>query len=155
MKFRKFPIETIIYDFDGVMTDNSVFIDRDGKEWLQCNKSDGLAVALFKKHNIRQYIVTSEGGPSLARARKLCIPCEVVTDKAQWVINLTSTDANWENLLYVGNDLNDLEAMEISRFAACPSDAHPTIILNSDIILTKEGGMGCVMELYNTLEKED
>ena len=67
-------IKLIIYDFDGVMTDNKVYIDQSGKEMVQVNRGDGLGVSEIKKLGIEQIIISTEKNPVVTtRAKKLVI----------------------------------------------------------------------------------
>ena len=69
-------IKLIIYDFDGVMTDNKVYIDQNGNELVQVNRADGLAISEIIKLGIKQLIISTEKNPVVsARAKKLGIPC--------------------------------------------------------------------------------
>jgi len=73
---EKFNPELIIYDFDGVMTDNKVYVDQNGNEMVQVNRADGLSIAEIKKLGIKQIIISTEKNPVVSvRARKLGIPC--------------------------------------------------------------------------------
>ena len=69
-------IKLIVYDFDGVMTGNKVYIDQNGNEMVQVNRADGLGVAEIKKMGIKQIIISTEKNPIVsARANKLDVPC--------------------------------------------------------------------------------
>ena len=68
-------INLIVYDFDGVMTDNKVFVDQKGREMVQVNRADGLGISEIKKLGIEQIIVSTENNPVVSvRAIKLGIP---------------------------------------------------------------------------------
>ena len=76
IKNRIKKLALIIYDFDGVMTNNKLFVDQNGNEIVQVNRSDGLGVSQIKKLNINQIIISTEKNPVVsARAKKLGIPC--------------------------------------------------------------------------------
>jgi 3-deoxy-D-manno-octulosonate 8-phosphate phosphatase (KDO 8-P phosphatase) len=149
-------LDAFIFDFDGVLTDNLVHLDQDGKEWVSCNRSDGLGFDILKKLNKPSYIVSSEKNPVVsARAKKLKIPVlQGVEDKIS-AIRFLEKEYGYasERILYVGNDLNDLKAMKICGYTACPSDSHPKIKELSDIVLNKTGGSGVVRELLEDVLK--
>tara|TARA_B100001964_G_scaffold136629_1_gene150796 strand:+ start:684 stop:917 length:234 start_codon:yes stop_codon:yes gene_type:complete len=69
---KEFNLDLIIYDFDGVMTDNKVYVDQNGNEMVQVNRADGLSIAKIKKLGIKQIIISTEKNPVVsARASKL------------------------------------------------------------------------------------
>ena len=148
--------DAIVFDFDGVLTNNLVHFDQDGKEWVSCSRSDGLAFDILRKLNKPTYIVSSEKNLVVtARAKKLNIPViQGVKDKIT-VIQSLEKDYGYsvDKLLYVGNDLNDYKAMKICGYSACPSDSHTIIKELSDIVLNTKGGAGVVRELLEDILK--
>ena len=72
-------IKLLVYDFDGVMTDNKVIVDENGKESVVCNRSDGLAIKLIKEMGIAQLIMSTERN-DLVRRRGEKLKLEVVND---------------------------------------------------------------------------
>ena len=120
-------IQLIVYDFDGVMTDNKVIIFEDGRELIVANRSDGLGVEILKKRGISQIILSTESNDVVrARAKKLNLSviyaCE---DKKRVLIEYCKKRGyNLSKVVYVGNDINDLEAMEIVGYPIAPADAH-------------------------------
>ena len=69
-------IDIIIYDFDGVMTNNKVYVDQNGNETVQVNRADGLGISEIKKLGIEQIIISTEKNPVVVkRAEKLGISC--------------------------------------------------------------------------------
>ena len=154
-------IKCIIYDFDGVMTDNTALIDIDGNEWVSINRSDGLAVSLFKKIGVRQAIITTEKYPvAKARAKKLGIDIELgVQDKGQALEDYCrKNNIDLNSVLYIGNDLNDMPAMGKAGMTGAPADAEPEILAVVDWVSNNKGGYGVVRDLYrcfqNLLQKE-
>lgn len=148
-------IAAIIYDFDGVMTDNRVLIFADGREAVFVNRSDGLAVKAIKKIGIPQLIISTENNPVVkARARKLGIPLiQSVSDKKMVVKRyLEKNNFPRKRVIFVGNDINDKSAMEFVGMPVAPDDAHPDIKRISKIILSVKGGRGVVRELLSLLK---
>lgn len=148
-------LQLIIYDFDGIMTDNRVLVFKDGKEAVFVNRSDGLAVKAIKEMGIRQIIVSSEVNPIVAaRARKLQIAfVQAVDDKKKAVEGyLRRNKIKREKVIFVGNDINDKSAMEFVGIAVAPSDAHPDIKKLSKVVLSAKGGHGVVRELLGLLK---
>ena len=144
----------IVYDFDGVMTDNRIYMDENGKETVQINRGDGLGVSEIKKMDIQQIIISTERNPVVsARAKKLDIPCLQGIDnkKAALIDYCNKNDIDLKKVAFVGNDINDKEVMKAAGAAFCPSDAHDNIKAISDYILKAKGGHGVVRELFDLI----
>ena len=147
----------IIYDFDGVMTDNRVLQDENGIESVYVNRSDGLAVSYFKKMKILQYIVSTEKNCVVSkRGNKLEIPVfQNISNKLEAVKNIIKEKKlHIDEVIFVGNDLNDQEVMEYLPNTFCPSDSHKKIKEISKVILDCNGGNGVIMALFNSLTGE-
>ena len=148
--FNYQDIDLIVYDFDGVMTDNRVIIFQDGTEAVIVNRADGLGVNRFRSLGIPQLILSTETNPVVkARAAKLCI--EVIAsckDKKNALENYCAQKGyNLNRVMYVGNDLNDLEVMRVVGFPIAPADAHPKIKKIAKLITEAKAGEGVIKEL--------
>ena len=149
-------LKLLVYDFDGVMTNNKVYVDQKGKETVQVNRSDGLAISEIKKLKIKQIILSTEKNPVVKkRAEKLQIPCiQSVDDKKSVLINyLKSMKIKLDEIGYIGNDINDLEVMKLVGFKFCPKDSHSSIREISDHVMEAKGGDGVIRELLDFLNK--
>jgi 3-deoxy-D-manno-octulosonate 8-phosphate phosphatase (KDO 8-P phosphatase) len=147
-------VQLIIYDFDGVMTDNRALIFDDGREAVYVNRSDGLAVGAIRRRGIKQVIVSTETNCIASiRAKKLGIPCiQSVADKKKTVEQyLKENDIAPSKTIFIGNDLNDLEAMKYVGLPIAPFDAHKAVSHISKITLRSKGGYGVVRELLDLL----
>ena len=147
-------IKITFYDFDGVMTNNKVYVDQKGNEMVQVNRADGLGVSEIRKLGLQQIILSTERNPVVsARADKLGIPCLLGIDNKKEALMdyCDKNDIDLNNVAFVGNDINDKEAMEIAGTAFCPADAHESIIEISDHILGRKGGDGVIRELFDFL----
>ena len=150
MKISLDNIDAFIFDFDGVLTNNLVYLNQDGQEWVACSRSDGIAFDVLRKLGKPAYILSTEINPIVkARANKLKGPAlQGVNDKAKTLSLLMEEQKyNLSKVMYVGNDLNDYEAMLICGFSACPADSHKKIKSISNIHLQTNGGNGVVREL--------
>ena len=150
MKISLDNIDAFIFDFDGVLTNNLVYLNQDGQEWVACSRSDGIAFDVLRKLGKPAYILSTEINPIVkARANKLKVPAlQGVNDKAKTLSLLMEEQKyNVSKVMYVGNDLNDYEAMLICGFSACPADSHKKIKSISNIHLQTNGGNGVVREL--------
>ena len=143
-------IDAFVFDFDGVLTNNLVQIDENGKESVSCSRADGLAFDVLRKLNKPAYILSTEKNLVVkARAKKLNIPAiQGVVDKVETIKKLAA-DNNYslKNILYVGNDLNDYLVIQLCGYSVCPADSHPKIKGVSSVILSTNGGDGIVREL--------
>jgi len=147
-------ISLIVYDFDGVMTDNRVIVDQNGIESVRVTRADGLGARMIMKLNITQIILSTETNPVVdARAKKLSIDAITgVDNKAEKLMEYCAErKIPLENVMYVGNDLNDLDVMRISGYAISPSDAHPKIKKIAHFVTRARGGEGVVKEIAEAL----
>jgi 3-deoxy-D-manno-octulosonate 8-phosphate phosphatase (KDO 8-P phosphatase) len=143
-------IDALVFDFDGVLTNNLVYLNQDGLESVACSRADGLAFDVLRKLNKPAFILSTEKSPVVAmRAKKLKIPViQGVSDKVIAIKELAcKNNYNLKNILYVGNDLNDYLVMKICGHTACPIDSHPAIKKVSNYILNSKGGKGVIREL--------
>ncbi|MDR1869270.1 MAG: HAD hydrolase family protein [Treponema sp.] len=149
------PLRLFFYDFDGVLTDNKVFVSEDGKESVCCNRSDGLAIKKIKEMGIAQMIISTETNKIVsARAAKLDIPViQGVANKKETLLEYCEKlSVNLKETLYIGNDINDLEAMLAVGFPVCPKDAYPEIKKIAKLVIPVSGGDGVIRELLYYLE---
>jgi D-sedoheptulose 7-phosphate isomerase len=147
-------VEMIVFDFDGVFTDNKVYVNQDGVESVVCDRADSLGIQMLKKAKIPMMILSTETNPVvLARAKKMNIPVEFgCLDKEAFLESYLSQNGICkENTIYVGNDLNDLKAMNLVRFSVAPADSHQIILENATLVLKNKGGHGAVRELAEYL----
>ena len=148
-------LELVVYDFDGVMTDNTVSVDQHGVESVVVSRADGLAVGLIRDKGIRQMILTTEKNPVVERrAEKLSLPIlRGIDNKAETLAGYCRDNGiDLRNVAYIGNDVNDLEAMQMVGCPVCPSDAAEEIKRISRIILDTPGGSGAVRRFLTHIE---
>ena len=142
-------INLLISDFDGVFTDNSVFISENGIESVRCNRSDGIGIALLKESGV-EFIVCSSEKVNIVKYRANKIGFESYVDvknKGYFIRNyLSKKPFNQSNVAYIGNDVNDLSAFDSVGYKIAVKDAYPEIILKADKILNCKGGYGAVRE---------
>lgn len=151
-------VDAIIFDFDGVLTNNQVLLDENGKEWVSCNRGDGLAFDAFRKLGKKVYIVSTETNPVVsARAKKLRVPVlQGIGNKAATLSGLVEKERlDFNRILYVGNDLNDMRAMKLCGYSVCPADSHYQIKSVATGVLKKNGGDGVVREILEEIFKQD
>jgi YrbI family 3-deoxy-D-manno-octulosonate 8-phosphate phosphatase len=143
-------IDALVFDFDGVLTNNLVYLDENGIESVVCNRGDGLAFDVLHKLKKPTFILSTEKNPVVSsRAKKLRIQTlQGSKNKLNTLKNLINDNGYSKNkVLFVGNDLNDYKVMQFCGYSVCPSDAHSKIKDISKIILNTRGGDGIVREL--------
>lgn len=149
-------IKLIVYDFDGVMTDNHVFVDENGKETVMVNRGDGWGVNMIRALGIRQVIISTEVNPVVEkRANKLKLDViHGVDDKRITLIKYCEQEGiDLQDVMYIGNDLNDYEAMNVAGVKGVPADAEPEVKKIADWVSRKNGGDGVVRDLARTLSE--
>jgi len=154
-KIKIKEVELIIYDFDGVMTNNKVLINEDGKESVFCDRSDGLAISNIKKMGLPQIIISTEKNKIVEmRAKKLGIQVIHGMDCKKSIVKkyCDERNINLNKVVFIGNDINDLEVMKIVGYPIAPSDAHAAIKNEAKFLTKAKGGEGVIRELLNKLE---
>jgi N-acylneuraminate cytidylyltransferase len=149
-------IELIICDFDGVITDNRVWVDQDGHETVAAYRSDSVRVKDLRAVGIDVMILSSEPNRVVeARARKMGVEAIhgiALHDKGRVMREvLEKKSINAENVIFVGNDINDLPCFEVAGWAVAVADAYPEVIQTADFVLSKRGGHGALRELSDLI----
>ena len=143
-------IRLIAFDFDGVFTDNTVYVFEDGREAVRCSRADGIGLSKLKQLGIHTVIISTETNPVVtARARKLGLPCvQGVNDKRAALESvLREHGLSLEQAAFVGNDINDLPCLTAVRLPIVVQDAHPDVIPHALYRTTTHGGHGAVREV--------
>lgn len=143
-------IKAVVFDFDGVFTDNTVIISEDGKESVQCNRSDGIGLEMLRKLGIPMKIISSEKNPVVSvRAKKLKLDVVYAVEDKLIELEKFSLSANitLKEIAYLGNDVNDATCMKRVNFPIAVADAVEDIKIIAKLVLNKKGGDGAVREL--------
>jgi YrbI family 3-deoxy-D-manno-octulosonate 8-phosphate phosphatase len=142
-------------DFDGCLTDDRVWLNQDGEEFVAANRKDGLAVKRLKNLGI-QIVITSTETNKVVLARGTKMGVEVLqglSDKAESIDQyLKQKNLSWKDVWYLGNDINDIGAIRKAKFSICPSDAVKVIKKEVDLKLKTKGGYGVLSELVTLIE---
>jgi len=148
------PVTALVMDFDGVFTDNRVYVFQDGREAVACNRSDGLGLIRLRKLGLPMIVISTEENPVVsARCKKLGLSCrQGVDDKLmelkKW---LAANRLDIRGVVYIGNDVNDLDCLNAVGCAVVPSDAWPEARAAADIVLRHPGGAGALRELCDLI----
>jgi N-acylneuraminate cytidylyltransferase len=149
-------ISAVVFDFDGVFTDNRVLVAQDGSESVACNRSDGLALAQLRKTGLPLLVLSTESNPVVeTRCRKLGLEClhNAADKRAMLEAWLAARGIPWQETVYVGNDVNDLSCMRAVGCAVAVHDAYPEAKGAARILLEADGGHGAVREIANLILK--
>ncbi len=147
-------VSLVVFDFDGVMTDDRVWVNQDGVEFVAANRGDGMGVELLLKAGFKAVIISTESNPAVAaRAEKIGLPYfHDAGDKASVLThylekeNISSTET-----VFVGNDVNDLPCFPVAAYAVAVADAQDQVHREADFILNSTGGHGAVREICDIL----
>ena len=151
-------VDLLISDFDGVITDNRVWVNEDGMEFVAAYRSDSIGVQLLRAIGIEVMILSSEPNRVVeARARKMGV--EVIHgvgihEKGRVMREvLEQKNVKAENVIYIGNDVNDLPCFEIAGWSVAVADAYPEVIRAADFVLSQSGGYGALREVCDLIRK--
>lgn len=143
-------VRLLVLDFDGVLTDNRVWLTEDGREAVAFDRGDGLGLEQVRRAGVDVLVLSKERNPVVsARCRKLGIPCEQGVDDKRVALQRWAEGRHvaLAQVVYVGNDVNDLPCMEIVGTAVAVQDAHPQVLQRAHLVLSRPGGRGAVREI--------
>jgi N-acylneuraminate cytidylyltransferase len=147
-------VDLVVFDFDGVMTDNAALVNGAGDESVRVDRGDGLGVAQLRDAGLSMIVLSTEEHPVVAaRCRKLGLEFrQGLPDKAAVLAELLEERGiAAEHVIYVGNDVNDLGCFEIAGFPVAVADAHASVLARAARVLRRPGGDGAVRELCDLL----
>jgi YrbI family 3-deoxy-D-manno-octulosonate 8-phosphate phosphatase len=151
---RLAAVDLLVLDFDGVLTDNGVWVDSEGRESVRCDRSDGLGIAALRAVGLPVLVLSTETNPVVAaRCRKLALECvQGVADKGTRLrALLQERGVAAERVAYVGNDVNDLDCLRSVGLPVVVADAWPGVHGAAEVVLSRPGGHGAVRELCDAL----
>ena len=151
-------VDVFVFDFDGVLTNNNVYLNQNGEEFVCCSRSDGLAFDVLRSLGKPVYILSTERNSVVAaRAEKLKVKAIYGKfNKVESLYQLANKNGyELANMMYVGNDINDFKAMQLCGYSACPADSHDRIKEVSNHVLTANGGDAVVRDLLENVFRLD
>ena len=149
-------IRLVAFDFDGVFTDNMVYVLQDGSEAVRCNRSDGIGLEKLKKMGIDAVIISTESNPVVsARAAKLKIRCFQSCKDKRKALESVAQDMgiSLSEVAFVGNDINDLACLTAVRLPIVVQDAHPDVVPLAAYRTRNRGGHGAVRQVCDLFEQ--
>jgi len=147
-------VRVVGFDFDGVFTDNAVYVFQDGREAVRCSRSDGLGLRQLEAVGVTPVIVSTETNPVVTeRSRKLRVRCvQGCDDKlASFAAVLDELGLGFEAAAFVGNDINDLACLRRVGLPIAVADAWPDLQGVVRYQTARRGGEGAVREVCNLI----
>ena len=149
-------VRLVAFDFDGVFTDNLVYVFDDGREAVRCSRSDGFGIGLLEQAGVRTVIISKERNPVVAaRSRKLAMRCVQGCDDKRTALEAIAQEMNLslDQMAFVGNDVNDLPCLTIVGLPIVVQDAHPDVVRYAAYQTQHPGGRGAVREICDLFVK--
>jgi YrbI family 3-deoxy-D-manno-octulosonate 8-phosphate phosphatase len=146
----------IVFDFDGVFTDNMVYVSEDGSETVRCSRSDGIGLKKLERFGIRAMIISTENNPVVsARSSKLGIRCIQGCDDKHAALEEVARqlDLPLSQVAFVGNDINDLPCLTSVGLPIVVQDAYPDAVVRAVYQTRTSGGCGAVREVCDLFER--
>lgn len=147
-------VEIIFFDFDGVFTDNKVYISENGLESVECSRSDGLGLSRIKSLGVKVFIVSTEKNQVVTqRASKLNVDCiQSVEDKSEVLKSICQNlNIRLDKAVFLGNDINDIPAYQIVGYPIGVNDSFNETLKYVRALTKKNGGQGAVRELCDLI----
>jgi len=141
-------------DFDGVMTDGTVYVSEDGKETVRCSRRDSLGISFLKKRGVKVVVISKEkNGVVAARCKKLDVECfSGVDDKPTLFKELLAREGiDPLRACYVGDDVIDVECMRIAGIGVAVADAVRQAREAADYVTAAKGGEHAVREVCDLI----
>jgi 3-deoxy-D-manno-octulosonate 8-phosphate phosphatase (KDO 8-P phosphatase) len=141
-------------DFDGVMTDNMVYLFEDGREAVRCSRLEGYGLRRVAATGVHCFILSTEENQVVTRrANKLNIECiQNCADKVEaFLMMLSKHDVSMMEASFIGNDVNDLELLKMVGLPAIVADAHEDLNILNAFRTRHKGGNGAVRELCDAI----
>ena len=148
-------IKLIAFDFDGVFTDNAVYISQEGIEMVRCTRADGMGLEKLARLGIQKIVISTESNPVVQiRCRKLKIDCRDGCDDKLAVLTeeLERRDVELHQVAFVGNDINDVPCLEVVGLPIIVQDAHPDVARTGFYRTVRRGGQGAVREVCDLFD---
>ena len=149
-------VRMVAFDFDGVFTDDAVYVSEDGRESVRCWRGDGLGLRKLDALGIDTVILSTEVNPVVGfRARKLKITCYQALDDKRAVLTRLATEAAipLAEIAYVGNDINDALCFSAVGVAIAVRNAHPDVLVCAHYRTETSGGYGAVREVCDCIDR--
>jgi len=152
---RLSKIKALAIDVDGTLTDGGLWWGPAGEEMKRFSFVDIMGVSLMRRAGFILALISGEDSPLVSRyAEKLLIKDVVrgCRDKASALRAFAESHSlEMSEICFMGDDVNDIPAMEIAGLAAAPANAHSEAVTAAGFVCSKPGGNGAVRELADAL----
>lgn len=157
--FEPHKIKLIALDADGTLTDAGIYLTASGEEIKKFNARDGLAMSRLNKNGICVAILSHSKNVDIIKKRADMLGLETWyagNEKKSVLLQKWMDELNLqpENVLYMGDDLNDWDAFQLAGVGVCPADADELIRKKATLVLRSQGGGGCFRELADRAFRE-
>jgi len=153
---RIMAIRLMVFDFDGVFTDNMVHVFQDGSEAVRCFRGDGIGLRKLERADVATVVISTETNPVVsARSRKLGIRCVQGCEDKRRALETIMQDMglSLRQVAFVGNDINDLPCLACVGLSIVVQDAHSDVIPHAHYRTQARGGHGAVREVCDLFER--
>jgi len=151
---RALAVELLVFDFDGVFTDNHVYVDRDGRESVCCSRADGFGISAVRELEVAMLVISTETDQVVStRCAKLKLEVlQACSDKLTTLRDqLAARGISPDAAAYVGNDINDVEVMGLVGLPIAVADAYEPALRAAMVVSERPGGKGAVREICDWL----
>ena len=150
---RKHNIKIFLSDCDGVLTDGGMYYFENGNEAKKFNTRDGMGFKILRENNIKIGIITGEN-TNIVRARAKKLKMDIlfmgINNKEKVLDEICNTyKVSYEEIAYVGDDINDIEILKKVNMSFCPSDAHRKVKKETKYVMESKGGQGVIREIVD------
>ena len=147
-------IKIFAFDCDGVLTDNHLYVGKNGEEFLKFTKTDGLYMKILSKKYYICIITNEKSKNAFFRAKKIGVDCFYnIKNKEKKIKEILKKKLNISQAAFVGNELNDIPILKIVGLPIAVADADTKVKKLSKIVLKTKGGFGVVKEIYKLIDK--
>ncbi|WP_246943867.1 KdsC family phosphatase [Bacillus pinisoli] len=150
-------IKMLVMDVDGTLTDGKIYVGENGEVFKAFNVKDGYRLISLSKYNIIPVIITGKTSEILSkRAAELKIEevYQGIEDKLKVLDKIIEKyQLTYDNVAYIGDDVNDLDCMNVCYLKACPADAINEVIEVVDYVCNSNGGNGAVREYIDLIAR--
>jgi len=152
--FATHNIKFLVLDVDGVMTDGGMYYTESGDQFKKFNTKDGMAIKIAQKNGLKIGFLSSGTTKHIIQNRAKTLGVEFVHVGTEPKIDIlqkwcSELGITTKNVAYVGDDINDLEVLDVVGFSGCPADAIEEVKTKVNVILERKGGDACIREFYD------
>lgn len=154
MSTRFEGVKGVIFDFDGVFTDNSVIVSQDGTESVVCSRSDGLGLSKLRALGLPCTVISTETNSVVSkRCEKLKLSVQLGVENKESAVRTwaQAQGISLSEVAFLGNDINDIAALRIVGFPCVVADAWPEPRAQATYVTSRAGGKGAVRELCDAI----